>query len=91
MFGKSGVCVNEELTNQQKRKVMSLLEKVVVLDRHHYRTNKSTTHFINKNEDNSRSVKTNAPSSAKISCVSYEQPFLEQMGSATYVRLEDTT
>jgi hypothetical protein len=74
---------------------MFLLQKVEVLDklvRHHYRTNKSTIHFINKNEDKSRrSVKTNAPSSAKISCVSHEQPFLEQTGSALYVWLEDTT
>jgi hypothetical protein len=67
---------------------MSLLEKVDVLDklvRHHYMTNKSTIHFIKKNEDKSRrSVKTNAPSGAKISCVSHELPFLEQMGSAMY-------
>jgi len=55
---------------------MSLLEKVEVLDklvRHHYMTNKSTIHFIKKNEDKSRrSVKINASSSAKISRVSHE-------------------
>jgi hypothetical protein len=35
--------------------------------------NKSTIHFIKKNEDKRRrSVKTNVPSGAKISCVSHE-------------------
>ena len=75
------VHAEEELENKQKRKVMSLLEKVEVLDKLdrgmrnstvglRYDVNKSIIHFIEKNEDKFRgNVKASVPSSTKISCV----------------------
>jgi len=55
---------------------MSLLEKMEALEkliRLNYMKNKSTCHFIKKNEDKSRrSVETITSPTAKISCVCHE-------------------
>jgi hypothetical protein len=78
---------------KKKQKVMPLVEKVEMSDkmdrgtratvvRHHYGGNESK--FVL-----SISGETRVPSSAKISCVSHHNPFLQKMGSALCVQLED--
>jgi hypothetical protein len=62
MSGKGGVRADEELEGKKKREVMSLLQKMEVLDkvdrgmsiaviRHHYGGNESTLCLIKKRED----------------------------------------
>jgi hypothetical protein len=83
-----------------KRKVMSLSEKVEVLNkldrrisivvvRCHCGVNKLEIFFIKKNEDKfRRSIRASAPSSVKISAVSHCNPFSERMARALCVQLE---
>uniref|UniRef100_UPI00358EFEB0 putative CENPB DNA-binding domain-containing protein 1 n=1 Tax=Myxine glutinosa TaxID=7769 RepID=UPI00358EFEB0 len=103
MSTKHNVGADEIPERKRQRKVMSLLEKVDVLDKltsgvsasaigRKYGVNKSTIRYILKNEAKIRgSVRASAPSSAKRSFVSHRDPILEKMENALCVWVEDET
>lgn len=95
MSGKVDIHTDKELKHKNKRKIISLLQKVDMLDKIdrgmataavgcHCLVSEWKTCFVRKWRQYRRALHFN-PSSVKISCVSPGDPFLKNMGRALCV------